>query len=59
MASATAHLGTASATLGEGVNTVDEQLAFLRAERRPDGGWGDPPKGEYPEPPEAGVVERT
>lgn len=45
MPSATAHLGTASATLGEGVQWVDEQLAFLRAERRPDGGWGDPRQG--------------
>ena len=45
MPSATAHLGTASAALGEGVGWVDEQLAYLRAERRPDGGWGDPKQG--------------
>jgi GGDEF domain-containing protein len=41
MASATAHLATASATLGEGIEWLDEQLAWLQAERRPDGGWGD------------------
>jgi GGDEF domain-containing protein len=41
MASSTAHLATASATLGEGMQLVDAQLAWLRAERRPDGGWGD------------------
>ena len=42
MVSATAHLATASAALGEGVGWVNRQLAFLEAERRPDGGWGDP-----------------
>ena len=42
MTSSTAHLATAAATLGEGIQCVDEQLAWLRAERRPDGGWGDP-----------------
>ena len=42
MPSATASLATASAALGEGVQWVDKQLSYLRAERRPDGGWGDP-----------------
>ena len=42
MPSATASLATASVALGEGVQWVDEQLAYLRCERRPDGGWGDP-----------------
>ena len=42
MPSATAHLATASATLGEGLALVDDQLAFLRDARRGDGGWGDP-----------------
>jgi GGDEF domain-containing protein len=41
LVSATAHLASASAALGEGIEWVDEQLAFLEAERRPDGGWGD------------------
>jgi hypothetical protein len=41
MASATAYLATAATTLGEGVDLVDRQLAFLAAERRADGGWGD------------------
>ena len=45
MASATAHLGTASTTLGEGLALVDAQLAFLRDARRRDGGWGDPGQG--------------
>jgi hypothetical protein len=40
--SATAHLATASAALGEGIGWVDEQLAYLQDERRPDGAWGDP-----------------
>ena len=45
MPSATAHLGTASTTLGEGLELVDAQLAFLRGARRGDGGWGDPGQG--------------
>lgn len=45
MPSATAHLGTASTTLGEGLAIVDAQLAFLRDARRRDGGWGDPGQG--------------
>lgn len=42
MPSATAHLATAAAALGEGIGWVDEQLAFLAAVRSPDGSWGDP-----------------
>jgi GGDEF domain-containing protein len=45
MPSATAHLGTASTTLGEGLALVDAQLAFLRDARRRDDGWGDPGQG--------------
>ncbi len=45
MPSATAHLATASATLGEGMQWLDEQVSYLRAEQRPDGGWGDPRQG--------------
>jgi GGDEF domain-containing protein len=42
MPSATAHLATASAILGEGVGLVEGQLSYLARERRPDRGWGDP-----------------
>jgi GGDEF domain-containing protein len=42
MTSATVHLAAASAIVGEGLGWVDEQLAYLRRERRHGGGWGDP-----------------
>ena len=42
IASATAHLAAAAARTGEGLDLVERAVEWLRAERRPDGGWGDP-----------------
>ena len=40
--SATAHLAAAAARTGEGLEVVARAVSWLRAERRRDGGWGDP-----------------
>ena len=40
--SATAHLAAAAARTGEGLEVVARAVEWLRAERRRDGGWGDP-----------------
>jgi len=40
--SATAHLAAAAARTGEGLDLVAPAVDWLRAERRRDGGWGDP-----------------
>ncbi len=42
MTSATAHLASAAARTGEGLGMVARAVEWLRTERRPDGGWGDP-----------------
>ena len=40
--SATAHLASAAARVGDGVEVVAPAIEWLQAQRRPDGGWGDP-----------------
>lgn len=42
MPSATAHLASAAARTGEGLEVVAPAVEWLRAERHPDGSWGDP-----------------
>jgi hypothetical protein len=45
MPSATAHLASAAARTGEGLELVAPAVEWLRRERRPDDGWGDPGQG--------------
>ncbi len=40
--SATAHLASAAARLGDGIEVVGPAVDWLRRQRRPDGGWADP-----------------
>jgi hypothetical protein len=42
MPSATAHLASAAARVGDGVEVVAPAVEWLGAQRRSDGGWGDP-----------------
>jgi GGDEF domain-containing protein len=42
MPSATAHLASAAARVGDGIEIVAPAVEWLRDQRRPDGGWGDP-----------------
>ena len=42
MPSATAHLAAAAARVGDGIEVVAPAVEWLRGQRRPDGGWGDP-----------------
>ena len=42
MPSATAHLASAAARIGEGIDVVAPSIAWLKKERNRDGGWGDP-----------------
>jgi hypothetical protein len=42
MPSATAHLASAAARVGDGVEIVAPAIEWLQSQRRPDGGWGDP-----------------
>ena len=45
MPSATAHLASAAARVGDGIEVVAPAVEWLRGQRRPDGGWGDPGQG--------------
>jgi GGDEF domain-containing protein len=40
--SATAHLASAAARIGDGIEVVTPAIEWLLANRRRDGGWGDP-----------------
>jgi GGDEF domain-containing protein len=42
MPSSTAHLASAAARVGDGIEIVAPAIEWLQAQRRPDGGWGDP-----------------
>jgi GGDEF domain-containing protein len=42
MPSATAHLASAAARVGDGVEVVAPAIEWLQSQRHPDGGWGDP-----------------
>ena len=42
MPSATAHLASAAARVGDGIEIVAPAVEWLQGERRLDGGWGDP-----------------
>jgi GGDEF domain-containing protein len=42
MPSATAHLASAAARVGDGIEVVAPAVEWLQGQRRPDGGWGDP-----------------
>jgi GGDEF domain-containing protein len=42
MPSATAHLASAAARIGDGIEVVAPAVEWLAGERRGDGGWGDP-----------------
>ena len=45
MPSATAHLASAAARVGDGVEVVAPAVEWLHDQRRADGGWGDPGQG--------------
>lgn len=45
MPSATAHLASAAARIGDGIDVVAPAVEWLHDQRRPDGGWGDPRQG--------------
>ncbi len=45
MSSATAHLASAAARVGDGIEVVTPAVEWLRGQRRADGGWGDPGQG--------------
>ncbi|HYO42655.1 MAG TPA: hypothetical protein VES19_05590 [Candidatus Limnocylindrales bacterium] len=42
MPSATAHLASAAARVGDGIEVVSPAVEWLHDQRRADGGWGDP-----------------
>jgi hypothetical protein len=45
LTSATAHLAAAAARVGDGIDIVGPAVDWLRAQRLPDGGWGNLHKG--------------
>jgi len=45
MPSATAHLASAAARIGDGIDVVSPAAAWLPGQRNADGGWGDPGQG--------------
>jgi hypothetical protein len=45
MLSATAHLASAAARIGDGIEVVAPAVEWLPAQRNADGGWGDPGQG--------------
>jgi hypothetical protein len=45
LTSATAHLASAAARIGDGIEVVGPAVEWLREQRRSDGGWGDPRQG--------------